>query len=60
MAQPTNSLPQAMYPWPAPGGDFIADDLLDLPSDGHKYEIIDGGLHVSPPADIPHHRCEMR
>jgi Uma2 family endonuclease len=44
-----------MYPWPAPGGDFTSDDLLDLPHDGHKYEIIDGGLHVAPPADIDHH-----
>ncbi|MGH3683256.1 MAG: Uma2 family endonuclease [Natronosporangium sp.] len=46
---------RAMYPWPAPGGDFTAEHLLDLPRDGHTYEIIDGGLHVSPPADIPHH-----
>lgn len=55
MALPTGFPAQAMYPWPAPGGNFTADDLLDLPSDGHKYEIIDGGLHVTPPADIPHH-----
>lgn len=55
MAQPAHPLSQPMYPWPAPRGDFTADDLLDLPNDGHKYEIIDGGLHVTPPADIPHH-----
>lgn len=55
MAQPAYPLPRAMYPWPAPGGDFTPDDLLDLPSDGHKYEIIDGGLHVTPPADVDHH-----
>jgi Uma2 family endonuclease len=55
MAQPAHPLSQLMYPWPAPQGDFTADDLLDLPNDGHKYEIIDGGLHVTPPADIEHH-----
>lgn len=45
-----------MYPWPAPEIEFTAADLLDLPSDGHTYEILDGGLHVTPPADIAHHR----
>jgi Uma2 family endonuclease len=52
MAQPHL---QPMYPWPAPTDKFTADDLLDLPGDGHRYEIIDGGLHVAPPADISHH-----
>lgn len=55
MAQPAYSLRQPMYPWPAPGGSFSPEDLLDLPSDGHKYEIFEGALHVAPPADIPHH-----
>jgi Uma2 family endonuclease len=55
MAQPAHQLPQPMFPWPAPEGEFTADDLLDLPSDGHRYEIIDGGLHVAPRADIEHH-----
>lgn len=55
MAQPAAPLPQAMYPWPAPGGNFTADDLLDLPSNGHRYEIVEGALHVAPPADIDHH-----
>lgn len=55
MAQQAHPHPRAMYPWPAPGGDFVADDLRDLPTDGHTYEIIDGGLHVSPPADLAHH-----
>jgi Uma2 family endonuclease len=44
-----------MYPWPAPQDRFTPDDLLDLPSDGHRYEIIEGGLHVAPPVDIAHH-----
>jgi Uma2 family endonuclease len=55
MAHPAYALPRAMYPWPAPENQFVADDLLDLPDDGHRYEIIDGGLHVAPPAGIPHH-----
>jgi Uma2 family endonuclease len=55
MAQPASPLMQPMYPWPAPDGPFTADDLLDLPNDGHKYEIIDGALHVTPPADFEHH-----
>jgi Uma2 family endonuclease len=44
-----------MYPWPAPETTFTVDDLFDLPSDGHRYEIIEGGLHVAPPVDIAHH-----
>lgn len=55
MAQPAHPLLAPMYPWPAPEQDFTPDDLLDLPSDGHRYEIIDGGLHVAPPADFAHH-----
>lgn len=55
MAQPTHTVVEPMYPWPAPRGDFTAEDLLDLPGDGHRYEVVDGGLHVAPPADIGHH-----
>ncbi len=55
MAQPTHPYRQPMYPWPAPQGTFTPDDLLDMPSDGHRYEIIEGGLHVAPPAGISHH-----
>lgn len=45
---------QPMYPWPAPHGPFRAEDLHDLPPDGHRYEIVEGGLHVTPPVDIGH------
>jgi len=30
------------------------DDLAMLPDDGHRYEIVDGGLHVSPPPGSRH------
>lgn len=30
------------------------DDLAMLPDDGHRYEIVDGGLHVSPPPTLGH------
>ena len=30
------------------------DDLADLPEDGHRYELIDGVLIVSPSPQLPH------
>lgn len=47
---------QPMYPWPAPESGFVADDLHDLPYDGHRYEILERSLHVAPPPPIAHHR----
>jgi len=38
---------------------WTVDDLLDLP-EGPKYEILDGGLFVSPMADPWHHRIADR
>lgn len=32
-----------------PFGEFTLDDLDRLPDDGHRYEIVDGSLIVSPP-----------
>jgi Uma2 family endonuclease len=46
---------QPAYPWHPPERGWSEDDLLDLPDDGHRYEIIDGSLHVAPPADDDHH-----
>ncbi|WBB79599.1 hypothetical protein O7606_26225 [Micromonospora sp. WMMD882] len=43
MAQPT-------YEWHPPEQGWRERDLLDLPADGNRYEIIDGSLHVTPPA----------
>jgi Uma2 family endonuclease len=48
MAQPT-------YEWRPPDKGWTEDDLLSLPDDGNRYEIIDGSLHVTPPADDEHH-----
>jgi Uma2 family endonuclease len=38
---------------------WTVDDLLNLPQ-GNKYEILDGGLFVSPMADPWHHRIADR
>jgi Uma2 family endonuclease len=36
--------------WSAPEGDWTEPDLHLFPQDGHRYEIVDGSLHVAPPA----------
>lgn len=35
-------------------GEWIVDDLFELPDDGHRYEIFDGSLLVTPPPAMPH------
>ena len=40
--------------WSAPGGAWTEPDLHLFPQDGHRYEIVDGGLHVTPPPDGVH------
>lgn len=41
---------------------WILDDLYELPEDGdgRRFEIIDGGLHVSPPPDYHHAQVASR
>ena len=40
---------------PRPDGRWTEPDLHLFPQDGHRYEIVDGSLHVTPPlADGPH------
>src|SRR5215472_14519416 len=34
--------------WPAAGEPFTVEDLDRLPDDGHRYELLDGVLIVSP------------
>jgi hypothetical protein len=34
--------------WPGFGGPFTAADLDRVPSDRHRYELVDGALVVSP------------
>jgi len=36
--------------WSAPDGAWTEPDLHLFPQDGHRYEIVDGCLHVTPPA----------
>lgn len=40
--------------WAAPEGPWTEPDLHLFPQDGHRYEIVDGSLHVTPPLDSPH------
>lgn len=40
--------------WSAPEGRWTQPDLQLFPQDGHRYEILDGSLHVTPPADTRH------
>ena len=40
--------------WSAPDGPWTEPDLHLFPQDGHRYEIVDGGLHVTPPLDGRH------
>ncbi|MEV4493950.1 Uma2 family endonuclease [Micromonospora coxensis] len=48
MAHPT-------YEWRPPERPWQEQDLAGLPEDGNRYEIIDGSLHVTPPAGPEHH-----
>jgi hypothetical protein len=48
MAQPT-------YQWRPPERGWREEDLLALPADGNRYEIIDESLHATPPAGYGHH-----
>ncbi|KHD75243.1 Uma2 family endonuclease [Actinoplanes utahensis] len=40
--------------WSAPEGRWTQPDLQLFPQDGHRYEILDGSLHVTPPPDARH------
>ncbi|MDR6323116.1 Uma2 family endonuclease [Actinoplanes couchii] len=40
--------------WSAPDGRWSRPDLHLFPPDGHRYEILDGALHVTPPAGPRH------
>jgi Uma2 family endonuclease len=42
------------------GRDWTFDDLLRLPRDGRRYEIVDGSLHVSPAPALKHQRVAHR
>ena len=38
-------------PWGAP---LTRDDLSEMPDDGHRYEIVDGALLVTPSSGYQH------
>jgi Uma2 family endonuclease len=40
--------------WTAPDGVWAEPDLHLFPQDGHRYEIVDGSLHVAPPSPAAH------
>lgn len=44
-------------PWGAP---LTEDDLATMPEDGHRYELLDGVLLVTPAPNLRHQRCVMR
>jgi Uma2 family endonuclease len=44
----------ALLRWTAPDGPWTEPDLHLFAQDGHRYEIVDGSLHVTPPLDGPH------
>ena len=39
------------------GEPLTEDDLAEMPDDGHRYELIDGVLIVSPSPNLAHQRC---
>lgn len=41
-------------PWGAP---LTEDDLATMPDDGHRYELLDGTLLVTPSPNLGHQRC---
>jgi Uma2 family endonuclease len=46
--------PTAPARWTAPEGPWTEPDLHLFPQDGHRYEIVEGSLHVAPPAPTWH------
>lgn len=47
--------PSEVSRWPGHPDPWTEDDLARMPRDGNRYEIIDGALVVTPPADFGHH-----
>jgi Uma2 family endonuclease len=45
--------------WPGPGEPFTVGDLDRMPDDGHRYELLDGSLIVSPAPGPPHERVAV-
>jgi Uma2 family endonuclease len=45
--------------WPRPGEPFTVGDLDRMPDDGHRYELLDGTLIVSPAPGPAHQRAAV-
>ena len=45
--------------WPRPGEPFTVGDLDRMPDDGHRYELLDGTLIVSPAPGPPDQRAAV-
>ena len=45
--------------WPRPGEPFTVGDLDRMPDDGHRYELLDGTLIVSPAPGPSHQRAAV-
>ncbi len=43
-------------PWGVP---LTYDDLQSIPEDGHRYELLDGALLVTPAPNFAHQRCVL-
>lgn len=43
-------------PWGTP---LTYDDLQNIPEDGHRYELLDGTLLVTPAPNVSHQRCVL-
>ncbi len=46
--------------WSTPDGPWTEPDLHRFPQDGHRYEIVEGSLHVTPPLGDNHERVVHR
>src|SRR5690242_10914995 len=46
--------------WPREDRPLTVEDLLRLPDDGNRYELVGGVLEVSPPPLNPHNRVTHR
>ena len=44
----------------APARTITDEELLQLPKDGNKYEVVDGELVVSPGAGVPHEKLVVK
>lgn len=46
--------------WPGAGRPFTVEELDRMPDDGHRYELLDGSLVVSPRPGMPHQVVSTR